>query len=84
LALFRKTKSSVDESRFCAALGLAALSIWRAPRWIQDGNHEEFVVGRRYDFQVEAFPHSLEQSEFSAVPRCVVASMGAMSFPVRC
>jgi hypothetical protein len=36
---------------------------------IQDGNYEEFLVGRRYDFQVEALPLSVNRSEVAEVPR---------------
>jgi hypothetical protein len=36
---------------------------------IQDGNYGEFVVGRRYDFEVEGLPVTVEQSEVAKVPQ---------------
>jgi hypothetical protein len=48
-------------------MGLWAVGI---QAWvIQDGNYDEFLVGRRYNFEVEALPLTVEQSNVAAVPR---------------
>jgi hypothetical protein len=36
---------------------------------IQDGNYDEFLVGRRYEFEVEALPLLVEESAIAEVPR---------------
>jgi hypothetical protein len=47
---------------------------------IQDGKYEDFVVRRRYEFQVEAFPHSVERGEVAKVPSVRPGEQGRHGF----
>jgi hypothetical protein len=47
---------------------------------IQDGNYDEFLVGRRYDFQVEGLPLMVEQSEVGEVPQVRHVERGRHEF----